>query len=170
MFKEAIAETVKFTEESTKLGEALGISAGQASVLREALEQGNTSQDEFVTAAKGLLKQVRENESGLNDMGLKTRDAAGQLRPLNDLTMDAIQVLNGYRAAVQAVKARSVEHAPPDAVPAAVLSAAGRRLLPDGRLSRAPARSAPSPPTDARATTTGPTKTSATATNAGGAA
>lgn len=98
VFKEAIAETVKFTEESTKLGEALGISAGQASILREALEQGNTSQDEFVTAAKGLLKQVRENESGLNAMGLKTRDAAGQLRPLNDLTMDAIQVLNGYRA------------------------------------------------------------------------
>lgn len=98
VFKEAMAETVKFTEESMKLGEALGISAGQASVLREALEQGNTSQDEFVIAAKGLLKQVRQNESGLNDMGLKTRDAAGQLRPLNDLTMDAIQTLNGYRA------------------------------------------------------------------------
>lgn len=98
VFKEAIAETVKFTEESMKLGEALGISAGQASILREALEQGNTSQDEFVNAAKGLLKQVRENESGLNDMGLKTRDATGHLRPLNELTMDAIQVLNGYRA------------------------------------------------------------------------
>lgn len=98
VFKEAIAETVKFTEESMKLGDALGISAGQASILREALEQGNTSQDEFVNAAKGLLKQVRENESGLNDMGLKTRDATGQLRPLNELTMDAIQTLNGYRA------------------------------------------------------------------------
>lgn len=98
VFKEAMAETVKFTEESMKLGEALGISAGQASILREALEQGNTSQDEFVIAAKGLLKQVRQNESGLNDMGLKTRDAAGHLRPLTELTMDAIQVLNGYRA------------------------------------------------------------------------
>lgn len=98
VFKEAVAETVRFTEESMKLGEALGVSASQASILREALEQGNTSQDEFVTAAKGLLKQVRENESGLNDMGLKTRDAAGQLRPLTELTMDAIQTLNGYRA------------------------------------------------------------------------
>lgn len=98
VFKEAIAETIKLTEESTKLGDALGISAGEASILREALEQGNTSQDEFVAAAKGLLKQVKQNEAGLNDMGLKTRDAAGELRPLTELTMDAIQTLNGYRA------------------------------------------------------------------------
>jgi len=98
VFKEAIAETIKLTEESTKLGDALGISAGEASILREALEQGNTSQDEFVAAAKGLLKQVKQNEAGLNDMGLKTRDAAGELRPLTELTMDAIKVLNGYRA------------------------------------------------------------------------
>ena len=98
VFKEAVAQTVTFTEESTKLGRALGISASEASILREALEAGNTSQEEFVGAAKGLAKQVRENEAGLNAMGLKTRDAAGQLRPLNELTMDAIGVLNGYRA------------------------------------------------------------------------
>lgn len=98
VFKEAVGQTVKLTEESTKLGRALGISAGEASTLREALDAGNTSQDEFVGAAKGLAKQVRENEDGLQAMGLKTRDAAGQLRPLTDLTLDAIGVLNGYRA------------------------------------------------------------------------
>ena len=98
VFKDAVAQTVLFTEESTKLGRALGISASEASILREALEAGNTSQDEFVGAAKGMAKQIRENETGLNAMGLSTRDAAGQLRPLTDLTMDAIGVLNGYRA------------------------------------------------------------------------
>lgn len=98
VFKEAVAQTAMLTEESTKLGRALGISASEASVLREALEAGNTSQEEFVGAAKGLAKQIRENEGGLQAMGLKTRDAAGQLRPLNDLTLDAIGVLNKYRS------------------------------------------------------------------------
>ncbi|MBK9019633.1 MAG: hypothetical protein IPL72_06385 [Sulfuritalea sp.] len=98
VFRGAIEAAVQLTEESTKLGRALGISASEASVLREALTAGNTSQDEFVGAAKGLSKQLRENEDGLQAMGLKTRDAAGQLRPLNELTLDAIGVLNGYRA------------------------------------------------------------------------
>lgn len=98
VFKAAVDETVKLTEESTKLGRALGISASEASILREALTAGNTSQDEFIAAGKGLAKQLRTNEEGLNAMGLKTRDAAGQLRPLNDLIFDAIDVVNGYRA------------------------------------------------------------------------
>lgn len=98
VFKAAVADTVKFTEESTKLGRALGISASEASILSEALIAGNTSQDEFVAAARKLAKSVRENEDGLQAMGLKTRDAAGQLRPLKDLMFDAIGVVNGYRA------------------------------------------------------------------------
>jgi hypothetical protein len=98
VFKEAVAQAVRFTEESTKLGRAMGISASQASVLREALEAGNTSQEDFVGASKGLARQIRENEDGLQAMGLKTRDAAGELRPLTDLTLEALDVLNGYRA------------------------------------------------------------------------
>jgi len=98
VFKEAVAQTVLLTEESTKLGRALGESASNASILREALTAGNTSQEEFVGAAQKLAKQVKDNEGGLQAMGLQTRDAAGQLRPLTDLMLDAIGVLNGYRA------------------------------------------------------------------------
>jgi len=98
VFKEAVTQTVTLTEESTKLARALAISASEASILREALTAGNTSQEEFVGAAQKLAKQVKENEDGLQAMGLKTRDAAGQLRPLNDLMFDAIGVVNGYKA------------------------------------------------------------------------
>lgn len=98
VFKEAVAQAVTLTEESTKLARAMDITASEASILREALTAGNSSQEEFIGAAKGLAKQVRENEAGLQAMGLRTRDAAGQLRPLNELTLDAIDVLNGYRA------------------------------------------------------------------------
>lgn len=98
VFKEAVDQAALLTEESIKLGRALGVSASEASVLREALTAGNTSQEEFLGAAKGLAKQLRENEDGLQAMGLKTRDAAGQLRPLNDLVLEGIDVVNGYRA------------------------------------------------------------------------
>lgn len=97
VFKEAVAQAVLFTEESTKLARAMGISASEASVLREALEQGNTSQEEFVGASKGLAKQLRTNEDALQAMGLKTRDATGALRPLTDLTLEAIGVLTSYK-------------------------------------------------------------------------
>lgn len=95
--KESVAVAANHAEESIKLGRALGISATEASLLKEALDANNTSQDEFVGAAQKLSKQVRENEGDLNKMGLATRDSAGNLRPLNDLTMDAIRVLNGYK-------------------------------------------------------------------------
>ncbi|MFA6015897.1 MAG: hypothetical protein WC742_12605 [Gallionellaceae bacterium] len=103
VFKEAIAQTVKLNEESIKLGRALNISAGDASILREALTAGNTSQEEFVAAAKGLSKELINNESGLQAMGLATRDASGNLRPLNDLVLDGIGVLNNYRAGTDRV-------------------------------------------------------------------
>lgn len=98
VFKEAVRQAAEASEESIKFGRALGISASEASVLREALDQGNTSQEEFLVAAKGLAKQLRENESGLQAMGLQTRDASGNLRPLNELMLDAIGLLNQYRA------------------------------------------------------------------------
>ena len=98
VFKEAVAQAATFTEESTKLGSALNITAGEASILREALTAGNTSQEDFMAAAKGLAKELVNNESGLQAMGLATRDAAGNLRPLNQLVFEGIDVVNGYRA------------------------------------------------------------------------
>lgn len=98
VFKEAVAQAAAFTEENMKLGQALGISAGEASVLAEALLAGNTSQDDFLKAAKGLSKELVSNEADLQAMGLATRDAAGHLRPLNDLVFEGIKVVNGYRA------------------------------------------------------------------------
>ena len=109
VFKEAVAQAATFTEESIKFGRALGTSASEASILREALTAGNTSQEEFLVAAKGLSKELINNESGLQAMGLSTRDAAGNLRPLNDLVLEGIDVVNGYRAGTdRAIAAQSL--------------------------------------------------------------
>lgn len=96
-FRDMINTTAKFGEESIKLGRALGISATEASLLKEALDANESSQEEFIGTAQKLAKQVRNNEEEINKMGLATRDAHGKLRPLNELMLDSISVLNGYK-------------------------------------------------------------------------
>lgn len=98
VFKAAVEQAASFTEESLKLGNALGTTATEASTFLAALADIDVSQEEFVSAAKNLSKEIKNNESGLQAMGLKTRDAAGQLRPLNQLVVEAVDVLNGYKA------------------------------------------------------------------------
>lgn len=98
VFKEAVNQTALFTEESIKLGDALDMSATGASTLIAALEDIDVSQADFAAAAKGMAKELRTNESALQSMGIKTRDAAGNLRPLNELVIDGIEAVKGYRS------------------------------------------------------------------------
>lgn len=98
LFGKAVQEAAAFTEQSIQLGKALGVSASGASLWIESLKDVDASSQDLASASKGLLKNVRENESGLNDMGLATRDAAGNLRPMNDLMLDAIKLTNSYAA------------------------------------------------------------------------
>lgn len=97
VFKEAIDETVKFTGEANQLAKKLGVTATEASVLNVALGDVHSNAETFASATDKLTKQVRTNESALNDLGLVTRDAGGHLRNSKDLMLDAIQVLNEYK-------------------------------------------------------------------------
>lgn len=97
VFQEAVQMTANYTKESINLGRALGVSATEASNYIAALEDVDVSQGDFIAAAKGLSKELKNNESDLQGMGLSTRDAAGNLRPLNQLTVEAIEILNGYK-------------------------------------------------------------------------
>lgn len=93
-----VEQTSKLTEDMMNLGKALGFSASEAGAYQATFDDIGVSSDEFSGAAQKLAKNLRENESSLNDMGLATRDAAGNLRPLNELTVEAIELVNGYKA------------------------------------------------------------------------
>lgn len=95
--KNAADETVKYTEAAIDLGRAMGVSATEASVWVAVLDDIGASQGELSAASRGLTTKLRENEEALNQMGLKTRDANGKLRPMNDLMHDGIAVVNSYR-------------------------------------------------------------------------
>lgn len=94
---EAVQRTAEYTEQSMDLGRALGSSAGEASVFKAALDDVGSTQEEFSTAAGALGKNLRNNEDRLQALGLKTRDASGQLRPMTDLMLDAVEVVNSYK-------------------------------------------------------------------------
>lgn len=93
-FSDATAEMIESTRD---LARALGTTTNEASVLRAALDDVGASDGEFEGAAKGLSRQLRQNESDLIKLGLATRDVNGHLRPLKDLTLDALEVMKGYR-------------------------------------------------------------------------
>lgn len=90
----ANAEMVESTRD---LARALGITTNEASVMRAVFDDLGASQGEYEGAAKGLARQLRTNEDAMNRVGLVTRDASGNLRPLNELTLDAIKVLGEYK-------------------------------------------------------------------------
>lgn len=112
--KNAAEETVKYTEAAMDLGRAMGVSATDASVWISVLDDIGATQGELSAASRGLTMNLTKNEDSLNAMGLATRDANGKLRPMNDLMLDAIAVVNSYKegtdrnAAAQEVFGRSV--------------------------------------------------------------
>ena len=111
----SVNATAKMTEDAMDLARALGTTTNEAAVLRASLEDIGAESSDFSGAAKGLARQLRDNESAVQAMGLETRDAAGRLRPMNDLVIDGIRVLNGYSEGIdrtmagQAIFGRGIE-------------------------------------------------------------
>ncbi|MDI9234312.1 hypothetical protein [Limnohabitans lacus] len=97
IFVAGIRDTAAMTVSAMDLSRALGITTNEAKAVQMAMEDIGAQTGEFEGAAKGMTRQLRENESVMNKLGLVTRDASGHLRPLNDLVLDGIQVLGTYK-------------------------------------------------------------------------
>lgn len=96
-FSKSVNEAAQMTESAMDLSRALGITTNEASVLQAALDDVGASPAEFEAAAKGLSRQLRSNEADMKAMGLATRDAQGNLRPMTDLVLDSVNILGQYR-------------------------------------------------------------------------
>ena len=97
VFVDGIRDTIQMTEKSMDLARAMGITTNEARAAQMALKDIGADAGEFEGAAKGMVRQLAENEDKMKAMGLATRDASGNLRPLNDLVMDGIKVLGTYK-------------------------------------------------------------------------
>jgi len=97
IFKNAIDQTMEFAAESNKLARQLGMTASEASIMNIALGDVFLTAEQAGDAAAGLARQVRTNEGALKEMGLRTREANGELRPTADLMRDAGKMVGEYR-------------------------------------------------------------------------
>lgn len=104
----AITDTVAMTESAMDLGRALGVSTNEARAIQIAMEDIGATTGEFEGAAKGMAKRLKENEDEMNKLGLATRDANGNLRPMNDLMTDGIKVLGTYKEGTDRMLASQV--------------------------------------------------------------
>jgi hypothetical protein len=105
----AASESAKMTEAAMDLARVMGTSTNVAQQWRIALEDVGATEAELAAAAKGMSRNLKENEDAMNAMGLVTRDAVGNLRPMNDLLSDGIGILGTYaQGADQAMAAKEL--------------------------------------------------------------
>jgi hypothetical protein len=93
----AVEEAVHFNTEAQKLARTLGITTNAATGLALAIGDAYGTTDQYLAAVKGLDRNLKNNEETMQSMGLVTRDANGELRNQNDLTLDALQLLRSYK-------------------------------------------------------------------------
>jgi len=88
------AETVASTQD---LSRALSITTNEVAGLEATLDDVGATTSEYTLAMRGLQRELTKGEEGLQKLGLRTRDAKGELRPMNDLMLDAIEITNQFK-------------------------------------------------------------------------
>lgn len=98
LMQSAINETVSWTKEANKLSKALGITTQEASVLNLAVGDIYGSLDEFLPAMGKLVKTIASDEDAFKRLGVSTRDAQGNLRPMTEIMTDTNAALLEMKA------------------------------------------------------------------------
>ena len=100
IFGHAIDETVEFATSVGKLSRTFGITAEVASELNVGLKLIGMNSDEVTGMAFKMLRQLNKNEQGMNDLGVKTRDAAGAHLPLLETLKNGVSTMMEYKEGV----------------------------------------------------------------------
>lgn len=96
-FKVGIDESRQLTGEAMKLANVLGIATDKASALNTALGDIGTDSETYLGAFNHFAKALKANEEAFQAMGLKTRDANGNLRDASTLMQEAMADVNQYQ-------------------------------------------------------------------------
>ena len=97
LFKEAITYTEEYTLNVQKLSKTLGVTTQEASGLRLAMDKLAVDSDMSNTAIFRLQMSLKQNESALNQNGVKTRSFNGDILNLQDIMMNSINAINGMK-------------------------------------------------------------------------
>ena len=97
IFKEAINSSMEFVAQVKSISKVMGVTTEAASEMNVALKLVGLTSEDLTSASMKLLKQIKSNETAINDMGLQTKDSNGHLRNMMDLTLDAVNLLKDYK-------------------------------------------------------------------------
>jgi hypothetical protein len=94
MFKKVIDDSIAWTDGSKKLAAALGVSLEKASDYQGALKHLGIENDVLIGATEKLSKQIYANSAAFDKLGVATKQANGEFRPVGDILQDVINKLN----------------------------------------------------------------------------
>ncbi len=83
--KKFISDANEWNGSAGAMAKALGISTEKASVLNVALNRLGMDSDTYIGASQKLSKQINSNAAAFETLGVKTKDAVGQYRPVTEV-------------------------------------------------------------------------------------
>jgi hypothetical protein len=98
LFGEAIRDVIQLDERVTSLRRTLGLSREAALQTDVALRLIGKSSDEYAKVLLRLEQQVRTNEARMNQLGVATRNAAGEYLSLPTIFSNAMAAIQTYKA------------------------------------------------------------------------
>jgi hypothetical protein len=84
---------------------AMGSSVEDASVLKSALNTIGASSETFTGALDHLARQIKQNEQGINDLGIATRNADGTTRDAQTVMLEALRAVQQYKPGLDQAQA-----------------------------------------------------------------
>lgn len=97
LFADSTRAAAAYDGQVAGLAKTLGVTTAEASRINVALRSIGKTSDDLTSASMKLLRQVNANESGLNALGLKTRDSSGNLLSMMQLMTGGLDVLRSYK-------------------------------------------------------------------------
>jgi hypothetical protein len=97
LFASGVSTAKELTGEAMKLSKSLGITTQEGSILNVALKSIGSSAEAYTGANQRLTRQLKTNESGLQAMGVVTRNANGELKNGQEIMTSAVEALKGYK-------------------------------------------------------------------------
>lgn len=104
-FAEIISSTTQLSTSIRSLSLSMGISVENASVLKSALTTIGATSEGYVGALDHLARQMKTNETGINALGIATRNTDGTTRDSQAVMLDALKAVQQYKPGLDQTQA-----------------------------------------------------------------
>lgn len=89
----AIRGNLNAADEMGKAAQRVGMGVEDLSQLKHAADLSGVSMEQLETGLKSLARNMVDNAGRFTDLGIKVRDSAGNMRPMQDVLADVADVL-----------------------------------------------------------------------------